>query len=168
MAAAGNGGAVVVDTWPRFPASFPAWHEHPFCVCCCWLLQATAMSRLNSLVSRVLLGGSGCWPGLVFRWGGVNRVLPGARLHACWGPGWAASDMLLSARYGAPKPAALLFAATPTSPWQAPTPPWPPPPLPPLGCSHSIVARLTDAFLNHYYSTGCIAQGLRVGGCVGG
>jgi hypothetical protein len=29
-------------------------------------------------------------------------------------------------------------------------------------CSQAIVSQLTDSFLNHHYSTGCISQGLRV------
>ena len=31
-----------------------------------------------------------------------------------------------------------------------------------LMCSQAIVSQLTDSFLNHHYSTGCISQGLRV------
>ena len=41
----------------------------PALACRAWLprLQASAMTRLDSLVQQVLLGGSGRWPGLLFR-----------------------------------------------------------------------------------------------------
>ncbi len=47
---------------------------------CCGIptMQASAMTRLDSLVKQVLLGGSGRWPGLLFRCGT-------AAAHACSG-----------------------------------------------------------------------------------
>ena len=42
--------------------------------------QSTAMGRLNALVSDVLLGGGG-WPGLLFDWGLVDRLLTKFNWH---------------------------------------------------------------------------------------
>jgi len=42
------------------------------------LLQATGIERLDTLVLNVLLGGSGRWPGLLFRCAHVLPCLPAA------------------------------------------------------------------------------------------